>query len=114
MDKTYVGVERWTDSEKCEILEKLMEFVVGLKGDPSFFSMSRLKNMLPYTYFQDNFWLLWMKYFMFLIMFSPDRHVTYYVNKIYKTHWKPSPGYSQYTSVRLYYLIVMNLAFISS
>lgn len=55
MDKTYVGVERWTDSEKCEILEKLMEFVVGLKGDPSFFSMSRLKNMLPYTYFQDNF-----------------------------------------------------------
>lgn len=44
-------------------------------------------------------------------VFLFDRHITYYVNKISKTHWKSSPGYSQYTSLRLYYTTVMDLAF---
>lgn len=73
------------DSGQCEILEELMEEVELM--DAQGFSMSCLKNMLPYTYLQGNSWLIETKYCMVYVTFFHWIDISL-MSIIYKTHWK--------------------------
>lgn len=113
MDKGLCG--SWElDSGQCENSEDLMEdgkFVPGPNKCTRIFHVKLGKYVIIYI-LVSQFLINRDKVLRGLCYTFPfDRHITYYVSKIYKTPWKWSLGYSQYTSVRLCYTIVMNLAF---
>lgn len=75
--------------------------------DAQGFSMSCLRIMLSHTYLQDISWSLGRKYCKDRVTFFRLIDISVIMSIINKMLWKPSPGYSEWISVRLYYIIVI-------